>query len=398
MMMKILFIGQSDSIHTARWISQLSREKWEFTFYPSTAEPLIHPELKNITFFYSYTGKKSQSKQNIRFKGNIFLDFVYASNAKQKFIRKYCPNYKRDELKNIILKVQPDIIHSFEIQAASYLTLDVKQKYFQNKDFPKWIVTNWGSDIYLYGRLKQHKDKIKQVLAECDYYSCECHRDIKLAQDLGFKGKTLPVFPNAGGFDLETVANYRQIGLTSDRKVIMLKGYQTWAGRSLCGLRALERCSELLNGYKIVIYSANDDVKLAAQLFEVSTGIEVQVLPSKTPHSEILKLHGQARISIGLSISDAISTSLLEAIVMGSFPIQSWTSCADEWIVDGETGLLVPPEDPEIIEQAIRKALTDDHLVNQATQKNIELAKNRLDSKIIQPMAVQFYQTVFNDL
>jgi hypothetical protein len=396
--MKILFIGQSDSIHTARWISQLSREKWGATFYPSTSEPLIHPELKNITFFYSYTGKKSQNKQNIHFKGNIFLNFVYGSNAKQKLIRKYFPNYKRDELKNIILKVQPDIIHSLEIQSASYLTLDVKQKYFQNKDFPKWIVTNWGSDIYLYGRLKEHKDKIKQVLAECDYYSCECHRDIKLAKEFGFKGKTLPVFPNAGGFDLETVANYRQTGLTSDRKMIMLKGYQTWAGRSLCGLRALERCSELLHGYKIVIYSANDDVKLAARLFEVSTGVEVQVLPLKTPHSEILKFHGQSRISIGLSISDAISTSLLEAMVMGSFPIQSWTSCADEWIIDGETGLLVPPEDPEIIEQAIRKALTDDNLVNQATQKNIAFARNRLDSKIIQPMAVQFYKTVFNDL
>jgi glycosyltransferase involved in cell wall biosynthesis len=396
--MKILIIAMSDSVHTSRWISQIQEQNWQIFFYPSVISNGIHSDLQNLTYFYSYLGKPREHHSSVKFKGNCIMALPYAIYTKKKILEAIFPDFRQQEIKKIILKIKPDIIHSLEIQAAGYLTLEVKQKYFQNKHFPKWIVTNWGSDIYLYGKLKEHRDKIQQVLAECDYYSCECHRDIKLAQDLGFKGKTLPVFPNAGGFDLETVANYRQTGLTSDRKVIMLKGYQTWAGRSLCGLRALERCSELLHGYKIVIYSANDDVKLAARLFEVSTGVEVQVLPLKTPHSEILKFHGQSRISIGLSISDAISTSLLEAIVMGSFPIQSWTSCADEWIIDGETGLLVPPEDPEIIEQAIRKALTDDNLVNQATQKNIELARNRLDSKIIQPMAVQFYKTVFNDL
>ena len=32
---------------------------------------------------------------------------------------------------------------------------------------------------------------------------------------------------------------------------------------------------------------------------------------------------------------------------MGSFPIQSDTACADEWIEDGVSGLIVPPEDPD---------------------------------------------------
>jgi hypothetical protein len=40
---------------------------------------------------------------------------------------------------------------------------------------------------------------------------------------------------------------------------------------------------------------------------------------------EILKLHGRPRISISLSISDAISRSVLEAMVMGAFPIQRMT-------------------------------------------------------------------------
>lgn len=34
----------------------------------------------------------------------------------------------------------------------------------------------------------------------------------------------------------------------SSRKVIMLKGYQNWAGRALVGLRALGRCEDILEG------------------------------------------------------------------------------------------------------------------------------------------------------
>jgi len=71
----------------------------------------------------------------------------------------------------------------------------------------------------------------------------------------------------------------------------------------------------------------------------------------------MLHYYGRARIYIGLSISDAISTSLLEAMVMGAFPIQSCTACADEWIEDGKSGFIVPPEDPHVIAEAIRRAL-----------------------------------------
>jgi glycosyltransferase involved in cell wall biosynthesis len=98
-----------------------------------------------------------------------------------------------------------------------------------------------------------------------------------------------------------------------------------------------------------------------------------------------------------LSISDAISTSLLEAMVMGSFPIQSWTACADEWIEDGRTGLLVPPDDPEAVEAAIRNALSNDGLIDRAAEENLRTATLRLDQERIRPMAVGIYTRVAAD-
>jgi glycosyltransferase involved in cell wall biosynthesis len=359
--------------------------------FPSIDVGVSHEDLRGVTVYYSFYPKQHKFSGTVKFCG-IPVGFKVFSYLGRGCLRKYLPNYRAVQLRRIISKIAPDVIHAMEIQAAGYLTLKAKKSF--HGDFPPWIVTNWGSDIYLFGRLSEHEPKIRDVLSECDYYSCECQRDVELAKKYGFKGKVLSVSPNSGGFELKTISRLRQPGQVSERRCIMLKGYQHWAGRALVGLRALERCVDMLEGYEVVIYSASEDTILAAELFSKSTGVPCRILAENTTHQDILRWHGRARISIGLSISDAISTSLLEAMVMGSFPIQSWTGCADEWIGDEKTGLLVPPEDPDIIESAIRRALTDDELVNHAAEMNYNLAEDRLDRTILQPKAVEMYRRV----
>jgi glycosyltransferase involved in cell wall biosynthesis len=160
------------------------------------------------------------------------------------------------------------------------------------------------------------------------------------------------------------------------------------------GLQALAECSDILKGYTIAIYSAAAIVIKEARLLSEKTGIVTQIIPDNTSHDEILSLHAQTRISIGLSISDAISTSLLEAMVMGSFPIQSCTACADEWIEHGVSGMIVPAEEPEIIAMWIRKALSDDELVNRAAQINWQTALARLDDALLKQKAIDIYNSV----
>lgn len=392
--MRVLFVAIPHSVHTARWISQIADVGWDLHLFPSVDTGWHHSELHNITIYHTFYRKSLPRHNNIRTLG-IPVHYKEISFVGRKFIETCFPGYYLSKLRKTIKKIKPDIIHSLEIQSAAYLTLEAKDV-LQGK-FPIWIVSNWGSDIYLFGRLPDHALKISRILSECDYYSCECHRDVKLAKEFGFNGKLFPVVPNSGGFDIEKTSTLRRPGPISQRRGIMLKGYQHWAGRALVGLRALERCADLLNGYHVYVYLASPDTILAARLFENATKIPTTIIPDDTPHEEMLRLHGHARISIGLSISDAVSTSFLEALVMGSFPIQSWTSCAGEWIVDGENGLLVPPEDPEEIEASIRKALTDDELVNQAADLNYRLAEERLRQKRIKSLVVDQYEEIARD-
>jgi len=383
----------SDSIHTARWLSQINDQGWDLHLYPSMDMGVVHPEIHHVKIHPSHYARNQTPNQND--KKNIKRYLMSAYNVFNRFRHDYFPVDRVIELNKIIQKIKPDIIHTLETQAAGYLLSEVKQNH--PKPFPPWVHTIWGSDLFLFGRLEEHKEKISKVLQQCDYFLCECKRDIELAKNFGFNGKILPRLNGAGGLDLSECKKVSDLCRTSDRKLIMLKGYQSFAGRSLVGLRALERCADALKGYQIILYVANQDVKIAAELFSDSTGIPVQIIPHGTPHLEMLKYHSKSRLSIGLSISDGLPNSLFEAMAMGSFPIQSWTACTDEWIIDGENGLLVPPEDPEIIETAIRKALSDDELVNQAADINEKIVAEKLDHKLLKPKAVEIYKTIAED-
>lgn len=397
--MKILFVAMSDSIHTARWISLISDQEWELALFPNeNVSP--RPEFTNITIFDEIIRSEPYLKKSVKMKG--FWPFKRGKNELLLFSHFYYtrnPTKRVKKLIKVIKKWKPDIIHSLEFQHAGTLVLKAKQIMEGNKnEFPKWIATNWGSDIYLFGKLPETKEDVKAILISCDYYSCECQRDIKLAQDMGLTGKVLPVLPNAGGFYLQQW-NTTHFIQPDQRKQIILKGYQGWAGRALFGLKALEFCKEDLikKNLSVYIYKASEEVRIAAELFTQRTGIKHEIIGTVT-HKEMLSIFAKSRIYIGLSISDAISTSLLEAIATGAFPIQSDTSCAEEWITHGETGFIVPPEDCTAIVKALKIAINDDTLILSAARLNRETAKKRLDNDRIIPVVVDTYNQIMNEI
>jgi hypothetical protein len=389
----ILLVAMLDSIHTARWVAQLDGQGWDVHLFPSCRGETVHPVMTNVTVHHMFYSERLSADMALNSNDKPSVFALWFDRFRTYIFERRFPMHRGRQLRRVISRIRPDMIHSMEMQAAGYLTLEAKKQSLA--PFPPWLVTIWGSDIFLFGRLGDHKEKIRAVLENCDFFSCECERDVELARALGLRGERVSSgSPVTGGFSAADLNMSKAACITADRKVIMLKGYQHWAGRALFGLRALERCADLLTGYEIVIYSAVPDVDLAARLFSEKVGIPVRVLSQRISHGEILALHARARISIGLGISDGISVSLLEAMAMGSFPIQSCTACASEWIEHGVSGMIVPPEDPDIIEMAIRTALTDDELVNRAAEINRRVVQERLDSDRLKQAAIDMYSRI----
>jgi glycosyltransferase involved in cell wall biosynthesis len=184
-------------------------------------------------------------------------------------------------------------------------------------------------------------------------------------------------------------------GRPADRRLIMVKGYQGWAGRAHNALEALASCSEKLRGYEIVVYAASPVIIPRIRELQAAGGLQVRILP-RSPHGEVLRLFGNARIAIGVNATDGVPNAMLEAMTLGAFPIQSDTQSTSEWITDGANGLLVHPGDPTHIAGAILRALSDDALVERAAELNSHLIFERLDVSIVRPRVVQMYESIAN--
>lgn len=388
--MRILFVAMSNSVHTGRWISQIQDQGWEIYLFPvERRDP--HELLRNITVFGGNPWRPKNLDKSVKYQWWTSIYF-FLNGIEGRLRGTILTKQKEIALAQAIKKIKPDIIHSLEFQHAGYLTLQVR-KIMAGK-FPTWIATNWGSDIYLFRHFPEHENLIREILQNCDYYSCECQRDVQIARSMGLIAPVLPVLPNAGGIDIEHALTFRQVGPVSKRKNIIIKGYHGWAGRAQVAFQALRYCQDVLQGYTITVFVANEDTEIAARLFSSETSIPVVIIP-RSSHEEILKQFGKARVFIGLSISDGISTSMLEAMMMGTFPIQSCTACADEWIGDGKSGFIVPAEDPREIAEAIRAALLDDALVDNAAEINLQTARQRLEYSKIQTQVIEIYKNVY---
>lgn len=375
-----------DSVHTARWLKQLRGQGFDVHLFPSTRSRVPHPDISEVTV-YGYGRPPADLRGRVRWCSLSPLG-GHLGRLGARLIGDPAPDAA---LRRVLLQLNPDVVHSMEIQAAGYLTVGLKNSL---PAFPPWLVSVWGSDLVLFGQLAAHRERVREVVGACDALHVECDRDLRLGRDMGLKGRETPRFPASAGFDIPHLESLRSPIPPSQRKDIVIKGYQGWAGRSLFALRAVELASPFLRDYRIRVYLAPPEVAIAAELLAGRTGLRIEMVSAGRPHDQMLAMHSRARVSIGLSVSDGISASLLEAMLMGSFPIQSDTGCGCEWVRDGETGFLVPPESPEETADRLRRAITDDALVDRAAALNWETCRSRLDARVIVPRVAEMYRDV----
>ncbi|WP_218599351.1 glycosyltransferase [Polaribacter sp. NJDZ03] len=382
--MKILFVCQQ-YIHAARWIGQLKDSGHEIYVFDCLDQE-IHPDL----LWTNYT--TNWSKRKIPYlKGEFFLE-----KKMPNIFNKLAPYLKvtaAEKLEELIKEIKPDLVHSLEMQSQTYPLLKVRKKL----NF-KWAYFSWGSDLYLYQNEKKHQQKIKQVLFNLNYLFVDNHRDINIAKDLGFKNEVAGIFPGGGGYQLEKIKD--TVAQTSKENLIIIKGYHHWAGRALVVLKALELIKSDLINYQILVYSAHDNVIDRIVAMNAS-GWNIEYISRKKEVSqgEFLKLFAKAKIAIGNNISDGIPNTLLEAIILGAFPIQSNPGGASEdYITNGKNGFLIQnPEDAVEISKLIIKALQNEALLESAFLKNQEIAK-KLAYKEIKNKVLKAYDNISKTL
>lgn len=370
-----------DSIHTARWAAQFEDERVEIFFYPSKRFRRLHPLIVELL------GNRGNAKYTIlETVGFHSIDGYIDYLRNESFI--FQRTSRLNHLRKILLTSEFDFVHALEIQGAGYLLANIEDSLIKKNQV---IVTNWGSDIFYYMEKKLHLDRIKKVLSIADYYSAECERDYDLAYRFGFSGVSLPCIPNAGGFNLDFESLFTE--LASTRNQIIVKGYGGNFGRVDLVIEAINLILSEYPNLKIYFYSVTPDIlpqiiQLKRKYYEIINYSEVK---NPLSQSQLYEIFAHSRIYVGCSASDGISTSFLEALAFGAYPIQSDTSCAQEWLDKGAIGTLVPLISTEIY-KSIKIALENDELVDTAQKQNQIIANAHLKYAYVKSKSMEFYR------
>ena len=361
----VLMIGIANSIHTARWVEQFKDEPIDLTLIPSTPSRSIHQGIRTL----------AQTDQELKvLLPKIFHLMAFPIGVLDYFLGRRLMGFCLG-IWLLFRKDKFDIVHAMELQHAGYILSSIKPA----MAFDKQIISNWGSDIYWYQRFPRHRKRLQKLLASSTHYSCECNRDIALATNLGFTGTSFDVQPNAGPISLENINLGAASIPPSQRRRIIVKGYTGFVGRADLALAAISLCAVELQNYEICLYSSDRRSRRIARSISRKTGLKFLLLKKyEMTHGEILQLFRESRIYLGISMSDGISTSLLEAIASGTFPIQSNTSCADEWVENDVNGYVIDWENAVKISEFVKKALLDDKMVDEASALNYQIALERL--------------------
>jgi hypothetical protein len=377
---KILVIGMFDSIHLARWLSQFKDQEIDFILFPSKKFKYLNFELSEL-FQSGNLAKFSVAKPYFYFKYLGFVDFILCF-----LFRKLKIDIKRLLLRYCLSANSFKYVHAIEIQGAGYLYASLPKTILDRNTL---ILTNYGSDIIFYRNFPEHRVKISSVLSIAKLYSAECQRDYEMALSMGFMGKFLPCIPNAGGFIDHTFdLNFTP---SEERNLIVAKCYGGVFGLGGLVIDALSDYLVAKPEIKVIIYSVTDDLLEKSNKFKNAFPNQVRVfrVREKIPRSLLLSYLSKARIYIGASRSDGISTSFLEALCLGAYPIQTDTSCANDWVNLGFVASIIKPSTEEILE-ALKLSYFDRKL-NEKRIINLINAKQYLDFNSIKSQALKFY-------
>jgi glycosyltransferase involved in cell wall biosynthesis len=289
------------------------------------------------------------------------------------------------KLQTFIDEVQPDLVHALRVPYEGMLTSKTKL------NLP-WIASIWGNDFTLHApSTSLMRAYTKRVMKRVDALHADCERDIRLAHawGLGVEKPTL-VTPGNGGIRSEIF--YQPAEPVKDPVIINPRGFRAYV-RNDSFFKSIPLVLAKRPGTKFVFASMQGEAQALHWMRELQIEHAVQLLPQLS-HEKMGDVFRSAQIVVSPSIHDGTPNSLIEGMACGCFPIAGDLESIREWITPGQNGLLVDPNDPQSIADAILLGLENEDLRWNAAGLNIKLISARAEYETNMKRVVDFYQNL----
>jgi glycosyltransferase involved in cell wall biosynthesis len=112
----------------------------------------------------------------------------------------------------------------------------------------------------------------------------------------------------------------------------------------------------------------------------------------RIPRERMLSLIAQARVMLAPSLIDGTPNTMFEAMAAGALPIVSPLDTIIPLVQDGKNVLFARNLYPSELASALTRSMSDDQLLSDASNANLELVGKIADRRSIAPGVAQFYE------
>jgi glycosyltransferase involved in cell wall biosynthesis len=300
------------------------------------------------------------------------------------------------KINHILQQINPQLVHAMRIPFEGIAAgLAVQSE-------TPLIISVWGNDFTLFAKNNLLiGQQTRKALERASAMHTDCQRDVPLAYEFGFsRDKPIIVLPGSGGIRDDIFYSsepnldlYAQLEIPSGSRIIInprgVRGYV----RTDLFFKALSRVIE--TDARVIALCPGLQGNSAVEQWVKESGIQanVRLLPT-VKHHEMADLFRLSEVTVSPATHDGTPNTLLEAMACGCFPVAGKIASVEEWITDGDNGLLFPVEDIDAQGNAILRALEDEKLRWNATLINRQLIAERAEYQTVMSNAQQFYDAV----
>ncbi len=290
------------------------------------------------------------------------------------------------QLRSVIQEIQPDLLHAMRIPYEGMLAALAQPQV-------PFLVSVWGNDFTLHAPATPWMRSLtRRTLQRADALHTDCRRDVRMAKEWGFDpNKPYTVLPGAGGVQMESFYPPQERPGETEREktVVNPRGFRLYVRNDIF-FQAIPGVLKELPEARFLCPNMRGEIQAEKWVEELGIKENVELLPPQT-RPQMAQVFRRAAVAVSPSTHDGTPNTLLEAMASGCFPVAGDLESLREWITPGENGLLVDPNDPQALSQAIIMALREPALRQAAQAENLRLVAERAEYKTVMHQAEDFY-------
>lgn len=379
--MRLLFVADGRSPISKNWIRYFV-DRGDEVYLASTFQCELEFHIKRLEFVpvaFSSIKKQTTHPRSASSRGLGLRTFI------RQILGPLTIPRSAKKLQAFIDEVKPDLVHALRIPYEGMLASKAKFK-------APFVVSIWGNDFTLHAPSTPLMGSYtRHVMKKVTALHADCERDIRLAHEWGL-GEAKPTFVAPGNGGIRSDVFYPPAAPVKNPVIINPRGFRAYV-RNEAFFKSIPIVLAKQPDAKFICSSMQGETQAMQWIKDLKINHAVELL-APVSHNEMGEMFRSAQIVVSPSVHDGTPNSLIEGMACGCFPIAGDLESIREWVTHGRNGLLVNPNDPQAIADAILLGLEREDLRQDAAGLNTKIISARAEYETNMKRVVEFYESM----